>query len=120
MPRRQLPPSASASFVTTNGLGTGRISVGPKYYTERWHINNIAVQALNFPANWTVEARVYTGPAVPENLIGGTYDGLTDSINVDIEIGAGEIITAEWSNSSGAATPTLTLSLYGDQLMGDE
>jgi hypothetical protein len=107
--------------VTSNGFGTGRIAVGPKFYTERWHVNNIAVQTAGFVLNWTIEARVYAGPAVPENLIGGTYDGITDSISVDIEIGAGEIITAEWSNPSGlAGFPTLTLSLYGEQLMGDE
>lgn len=121
MPRRQLPPAASASVVTTNGFGTGTVRVGPKFYTERWRINNIAVQTDGFIANWGIEARVYVGPAISQNILGGTYDGLNDSTDVDVEIGSGEVITAVWSNPTGlAGFPTITMSLYGEQLLGDE
>ena len=114
----QLPPSASASFVTTNGFGTGSIKLGPNFYAEQWHVTNIAVQVTHAADSWTVEARAYTGPAIPENIIGGTYDGKNDNIGVDITLGMGEIITVEWSNPNGlAGFPTLTASLYGEQII---
>jgi hypothetical protein len=114
--RSQLPPSASANKTTTTGNAT--IIVGPKYYGEEWHIATVGISMKGqapvgaLGADFGVEWRGYTGPAIPENLVLTSSVGTSDSSSNDgIILRAGEIFTSEWSNPTGTISGTVTASL---------
>lgn len=116
--RRQLPPYASQS-VRADAFGQAVITVGPRYYGERWEIATVAIiMTGTFGADYAIQWRGYTGPAVPENLVLTSELGTNDSSSNDgIVLHSGEIFTSVWSNPSGlAGFPTNTLSLTGTQI----
>lgn len=97
-----------ASQTTFNASGDGTASLGPNGY-ETWNVSTIAVFVNSNTAEPT--ARIYLGSVSPQNFIGGTYTGSTDSSDQSVTVLPNQNIICVWTGGDPGAQGTL--SLYG-------
>lgn len=115
--KRTLTESATG---TLNSAGKTTLTIGPRYYNESWHVTNIAVSTSSNTNTPSVE--IFNGPVpVASFLRGSTYDGSSDSTDIDLTLHMGQKLSARWGEiNAGDAGATATLSIYGEQTIGGE
>lgn len=106
----QAPINAGVSTVL-DGTGGGIVTFGPQTPGVSYTITSVATitsSTVNTPT-----FLLYQGPVGQQNFIGGTYDGNTDSSDVNVQLFNGQVMTGVWTG--GDAGAQATMSVFGNK-----
>lgn len=98
-----LVESYSAAFDNT---GSGVVTAGPKVYATYWHITRITTTCTS-PNTNQVTFTVYRND--PNNTVGGSYSGQSDSDDVSLKLQFGEKLVGSWVGGNGGDTGIMTI-----------
>jgi hypothetical protein len=106
----QSVPLQVSGSVTLDGSGNGTVQLGPQIAGVSWQPT--AAGVLVAPASTSVVSlfKLYLGQAQPQNFIGGSYSGDSNSAGLAVTLYPGQVITGVWTGGNPGATATLTLS----------
>jgi hypothetical protein len=106
----QVPLQVSGQ-VTLDGSGNGQVQLGPTLAGTSWSPSNVGI--LVAPVSQTVVSvfKVYNGAPQPQNFIGGTYTGDSNSSAITVpDMHPGAVLTGVWSGGNPGARATMTVT----------
>lgn len=92
-----------------DSAGNGTVVIGPATYGQSWSISLITVQCSSVSPS---QFRLYRNSALPQNLIGSTYNGNQDSDTSDSipDLQYGERLVGVWSVADSGSTAFIVIN----------
>jgi len=106
---QSVPLQVSASVVL-DGSGNGSVQLGPQIAGTSWQPAAAGVLVSPVSTSVVSQFKLYLGAAQPQNFIGGSYTGDSNSAGLAVTLYPGQVLTGAWTGGNPGATATLTLS----------